>query len=381
MMIFARTRLLPKALTKCLPSQFSYQTVGKWCVYSSRYWLSYSSSRLQDLKVSLSNKDTKRERQAQKKQEKSKAKKVDEASQSEVPTQSSKTVYTNRSFHERISTRKKQMGLVDVTYKIDIKDYDISRHIIGPNVLYKDNNVIVLHKLPGIVSCVDKRFLPQHETSEKREQAILPDLQSMLREHIKVDKELRETWRFLAQQAIDIAATTKNLHRQPSVSTVTQDHNSPLTKIDKWMIEAKKLNEKYGIDKVEEQEKKDTNVDIVPYVGVLHRLDHMVSGVLLFTRHAQATKEFVELFSQKKIRKYYVAIVKGIPNWNEKSQQCSVRHGVLEHYISKSDHLLKVKVLSKKFVDDLLHQANPSSVQNEKSSSAASDMIHSTTHG
>lgn len=50
-----------------------------------------------------------------------------------------------------------------------------------------------------------------------------------------------------------------------------------------------------------------------PYLGVIHRLDRVTSGVLMFAKKKRALVQFNELFSQRKIQKTYWAIVESKP--------------------------------------------------------------------
>lgn len=48
------------------------------------------------------------------------------------------------------------------------------------------------------------------------------------------------------------------------------------------------------------------------YLGVPHRLDRPVSGVILFTRHVRAARKVSMQFEQRRVRKIYWACVEGI---------------------------------------------------------------------
>lgn len=50
-----------------------------------------------------------------------------------------------------------------------------------------------------------------------------------------------------------------------------------------------------------------------PYVGVIHRLDRVTSGVLLFAKKKSILVAFNSLFSSRKVQKTYLAIVKNKP--------------------------------------------------------------------
>lgn len=49
------------------------------------------------------------------------------------------------------------------------------------------------------------------------------------------------------------------------------------------------------------------------YLGIPHRLDRAVSGVVVFTRNSKAAARMAEQFEQRTVRKIYRAIVEGIP--------------------------------------------------------------------
>ena len=47
-----------------------------------------------------------------------------------------------------------------------------------------------------------------------------------------------------------------------------------------------------------------------PYIGVIHRLDRVTSGVLVFAKKKRILIAFNNLFSKRKVEKTYLAIVK-----------------------------------------------------------------------
>ncbi|WP_417876689.1 RluA family pseudouridine synthase [Winogradskyella sediminis] len=51
-----------------------------------------------------------------------------------------------------------------------------------------------------------------------------------------------------------------------------------------------------------------------PYVGVIHRLDRVTSGVLIFAKKKSILSSFNTLFSSRKVHKTYLAIVKNKPS-------------------------------------------------------------------
>src|SRR5271169_5432467 len=47
------------------------------------------------------------------------------------------------------------------------------------------------------------------------------------------------------------------------------------------------------------------------YLGIPHRLDRPVSGVIVFARNTKAAQRLAEQFQQRKVRKLYWALVEG----------------------------------------------------------------------
>lgn len=64
------------------------------------------------------------------------------------------------------------------------------------------------------------------------------------------------------------------------------------------------------------------------FVGVVHRIDRPVSGVVLFARTSKALARLNEMFAQKKVRKVYWAITQERPELPEAE---------LRHYIGKNE--------------------------------------------
>ncbi len=63
-----------------------------------------------------------------------------------------------------------------------------------------------------------------------------------------------------------------------------------------------------------------------PYVGVIHRLDRVTSGVLLFAKKKQTLKAINAQFQHRKIRKVYLALLEKRPPQDR---------GDLKHYLVK----------------------------------------------
>lgn len=54
-----------------------------------------------------------------------------------------------------------------------------------------------------------------------------------------------------------------------------------------------------------------------PYIGIIHRLDRVTSGVLILAKKKSSLVEFNNLFSSRKVQKTYLAIVKNKPPKNK----------------------------------------------------------------
>lgn len=50
------------------------------------------------------------------------------------------------------------------------------------------------------------------------------------------------------------------------------------------------------------------------YLGIPHRLDRAVSGVIVFTRNSKAAARMAEQFEQRTVRKIYLAVLEGVPD-------------------------------------------------------------------
>lgn len=108
-----------------------------------------------------------------------------------------------------------------------------------------------------------------------------------------------------------------------------------------------------------------------PFIGVIHRLDRVTSGVLIFAKKKSILVEFNTLFSNRKVQKTYLAIVKNKPAQNKEelvnfliknklekradivplktkdSQECILSYQVLDQ--NEFGYLLKVKPKTGRF--------------------------------
>lgn len=89
-----------------------------------------------------------------------------------------------------------------------------------------------------------------------------------------------------------------------------QENDSLETRVKAW------IKEKY---------QKPGNV----FVGVVHRLDRPVSGIVIFAKTSKALSRLNELIRSKEMQKIYCALVEGIP---------SKKKDTLEHFLKHDDH-------------------------------------------
>ncbi len=71
------------------------------------------------------------------------------------------------------------------------------------------------------------------------------------------------------------------------------------------------------------------------FIGVVHRLDKSVSGVLILAKTSKGQERFNELLKNKQVKKYYLAI----------TERCTVQgSGSLEHFMSRQADAYRMNV-------------------------------------
>lgn len=71
------------------------------------------------------------------------------------------------------------------------------------------------------------------------------------------------------------------------------------------------------------------------FLGLLHRLDRPVSGIVLFAKTSKGASRLSEQFRNHTVKKIYTALVEGAPDTDE---------GVLIHYLKKDERKNKVTI-------------------------------------
>jgi len=99
-------------------------------------------------------------------------------------------------------------------------------------------------------------------------------------------------------------------------------------------------------------------------IWIVHRLDKITSGVMVFARDAETHRTLNIQFEQRQAEKVYHAIVEGIPQWNEKIAKHPLRinvghkhrTGVSDKYGKPSETRFKV---IKRYQEAALIEARP----------------------
>jgi 23S rRNA pseudouridine1911/1915/1917 synthase len=81
-----------------------------------------------------------------------------------------------------------------------------------------------------------------------------------------------------------------------------------------------------------------------PYIGIIHRLDRVTSGVLILAKKKSILVEFNNLFSSRKVQKTYLAIVKNKPQKNK---------GNLVNFIVKNNKEKRADIVQSKSKNSL----------------------------
>jgi 23S rRNA pseudouridine1911/1915/1917 synthase len=102
------------------------------------------------------------------------------------------------------------------------------------------------------------------------------------------------------------------------------------------LVQKDKTGDDALVDKIKLFIRKRDNKPGNAFLGVCHRIDRPVSGVVLFAKTSKALSRLNEMFKKKEIQKIYWAIVKNEPPLS----------GELEH------HLARNKSLNKSFIRD-----------------------------
>ncbi len=105
------------------------------------------------------------------------------------------------------------------------------------------------------------------------------------------------------------------------------NHIIAVNKTNSEIVQGDKTGDEALCDKVKAYVKKKYNKPGDVYLGVVHRIDRPVSGVVIFARTSKAATRLSKMFQDKEVKKTYWAIVKNLPEHDE---------GRLVHYMIKN---------------------------------------------
>lgn len=113
------------------------------------------------------------------------------------------------------------------------------------------------------------------------------------------------------------------------------NHIIAVNKTNNDIVQSDKTGDETLADKVKAYIKEKYNKPGDVFLGVVHRLDRPVSGVVLFARTSKALARLNQMFAEKTIKKTYWAIVKNRPPEIEEE---------LHHYIGKNEEKNRASV-------------------------------------
>ena len=92
------------------------------------------------------------------------------------------------------------------------------------------------------------------------------------------------------------------------------NHIIAINKLPSEIVQGDKTGDEPLSEKVKEYLRKTYNKPGEAYLGVAHRIDRPVSGVVIFAKTSKALSRLNEMFRDKQIKKTYWAVVKNKPN-------------------------------------------------------------------
>lgn len=103
------------------------------------------------------------------------------------------------------------------------------------------------------------------------------------------------------------------------------------------------------------------------FLGVIHRLDMPVSGIVLFAKTSKALVRMNAIFQKREVTKEYTAIVEGIPTQKDNK---------LSHYLRRDDTRRITKAFDKEVPDSQLAELSYSVMKVEKGNAVLKVLLH-----
>lgn len=113
------------------------------------------------------------------------------------------------------------------------------------------------------------------------------------------------------------------------------NHLIAIHKLPGWLAQGDETGDQTAADRVKSYIKVRYKKPGEVFLGIIHRLDRPVSGVLLFARTSKALTRMNELFRNREVEKTYYAITRERP---------ALERGELEHFLLKDRDFNKTKV-------------------------------------
>jgi 23S rRNA pseudouridine1911/1915/1917 synthase len=114
----------------------------------------------------------------------------------------------------------------------------------------------------------------------------------------------------------------------PPIDILYEDnHIIAINKRSSDIVQADWTEDQPLLEKVREYIQEKYNKPGKAFIGIVHRIDRPVSGVILFGKTSKAVARLSEMFKDRKIKKTYWAVVKTKPN---------PASGTLIHYLKKN---------------------------------------------
>lgn len=110
------------------------------------------------------------------------------------------------------------------------------------------------------------------------------------------------------------------------------------------LVQGDKTGDKCLMDEVKQYIKNKYHKPGNVFLGLLHRLDQPVSGVVLFAKTSKAAGRLSKQIRERKVKKIYQALVQGI---------LPAESGTLVHYLKKDTEKNKVQAKEKEFAGSL----------------------------
>ncbi len=121
----------------------------------------------------------------------------------------------------------------------------------------------------------------------------------------------------------------------PSLNILYEDnHLIVVNKRPGEIVQGDKTGDQPMSDLIKEYLKEKMQKPGAAFLGVVHRIDRPVSGVVIFARTSKALSRMNEMFREKKVKKTYWAVVKNRPAEDQ---------GTLIHYLVKDEAKNKSK--------------------------------------